>query len=379
MLRRIVLSLVAAALLAAILAQSAGAATLVGDYQFQDVYSSSVAGLPEIGNVGNGNKFVTETVGCSPTRVLSFPKDSGLQLQTAQAGGASSNFYSVVVLFRLAETSGYRRIIAPSNPDSSFSTENGLYQRDGRLAIYDSTKLGNPFLGPTVVFANDVYVEVAFSYAATGTPGDETAGYVNRVLQASYSNYPSSGGLNATWMRFFKDNDSSGATDEESAGAVARIRIYSGDLTAGEVATIHDASPIAGACDPSKRASAAVNGKVKVKRGRHGRFVVLTGIDAGCPDIGQTCTGTAAVDKAGASKRLAVASRTPKHLGKKALSVAAGKTQTVKVKLTKKASDALRAKGKLKAKISVRLETPGGTPAVASRTAKLKPPKPKHH
>jgi hypothetical protein len=370
---KVISSTIAAVFVAAIAAHGASAATLVGDYQFQDTYSSSAQGLPDIGNVGNGNKFVTETVGCNPTRVLSFPKDSGLQLQTAVEGGINSNWYSIVVLFRLAETSGYRRIMAPSHPDSSFSTENGLYQRDGRLAIYDNTQIFNPFVGPTVVFANNAYVEVAFSYAATGTPGDETAGYVNGALQASYPS-PSNGAHYASWMRFFKDNESAGAY-EDSAGAVARIRIYRGDLTAGEVAAIHDTSPIAGACNPANRATAAVNGKVKVKNGRHGRFVVLTGIDAGCPDGGRTCTGTAAVDRKGGSKRLAALSKVPKHLGKKALSVAAGKTQAVKVKLTKKASDALRDKGKLKVKISVKLSPPGGATAVASRTAKLKPPR----
>ena len=102
--------------------------------------------------------------------------------------------------------------------------------------------------------------------------------------------------------------------------------------------------------------------------------MVLTGIDAGCPVGLGTCTGTAAVQRASGSRRLAAVSKLPKRLGKKKLSVAAGKTETVKVKLTRGASDALRDKGKLKVKISVKLAPPGGDAAIASRVAKLKPP-----
>jgi hypothetical protein len=44
------------------------------------------------------------------------------------------------------------------------------------------------------------------------------------------------------------------------------------------------------------------------------------------------------------------------------------------VKLTRKASAALREKGSLRARISVRLIPPGGVAGVASRRAKLKAP-----
>jgi hypothetical protein len=180
-------------------------------------------------------------------------------------------------------------------------------------------------------------------------------------------------------MRFFADNDPPDVTGQDSAGAVSRIRIYNGILTPAEVAAIHASGPVTGACDPTKRATAAVNRKVKVKGGAHGRLTVLTGIDVGCPALGGgTCKGSASVDKGRAAKRLAGASKLPKRLGKKRLSVAAGRTKSVKVRLTKKASDALRDKRKFKVKISVKLAAPGTTPVVASRTATLKAPKAKH-
>jgi hypothetical protein len=376
---RIAVAAVAALLVAGGLAAgSARAAFLNADYRFQDTYSSSVPPGVPMTDIGPGNKFVTETVGCKPTRVLSFPKGSGLQVQSGGIA-ANTNWYSIVVLFRLADLSNYRRIMAPSGNDTTFDTDNGLYENNGRLAIYDNTVTGNPFFGPSAVFAPNTYAEVAFVYRSTGSgPENLTAGYVNGIQQVIYPT-PSNNAHFAYLMRFFKDNDTNGGLNEDSAGAVARIRIYNADLNAGEVASIFASSPIAGKCDPAKHASAAVNGKVRVKGGKHGRLVVLTGIDASCPAGVADCSGTAAVDKRGASQRLASNSRVPKHLGKTTISVGAGETQAVKVKLTRKASDALRARGKLKVKISVDLSLPGATAAVASRTAKLKPPKPKHH
>jgi hypothetical protein len=357
--------------------QGASAAQLAADFQFQDTFTSSVNnpnnGSPsEIGTVGTGDKFVTETVGCTPQRVLSFPKGSGVQLYNPNEGVQAS----FVVDFRLSDLSGYRRIYAPgSGSPPAFTTDNGLYERDGNLTAYDSTTPPFSFSSPSPDFAPNAYAEVALS-----PPVDRNsppwAFYVNGVQRLAYIPTPTN--MDPVWwgryLRFFKDNDSGGSTIENSAGAVARIRIYGDPLTAQDVAATYDAGPLAGACNPLKRASAAVNGKVKVKGGRHGRLTVITGIDAACPAGGGVCSGSAAVTRGGGSGRLAAVSKLPKKLGKTKLSVAAGKSKAVKVKLSRKGSDALRAKHKLKVKISVSLAPPGGDSAVASRTAKLKAP-----
>jgi CSLREA domain-containing protein len=143
---------------------------------------------------------------------------------------------------------------------------------------------------------------------------------------------------------------------------------------AGAVEVGATGSPEAMAASQLK-AKLKIKRKVKVKKGPHGRFLVLTGIDASCPTAAVKCTGSASVKLAGGSKRLAVASKRPKKLGKTKLSVDAGKTKAVKVTLTKKASKALRSAGKLKVKISAKLSTLGGKPTVVSRKAKLKPPR----
>jgi Concanavalin A-like lectin/glucanases superfamily len=347
---------------------SAPAASLVADYQFQGNFSSSAGGAGPISPVG-GASFVNESVGCKQAKVLNFSKGSGLQLSTPTfaAGG-----YSVVMLFRLADLSGYRRIFAPGTSGLVFSNDNGLYDHDAALTIYDNTfppgSPGPAFSSLESPFESNTYAEVAL------TVPDSKSTVVTAYFNGKQvtENLSDTAAFNAGGMRFFKDNDGANGT-EDSAGAVSRIRIFSGQLTPQEVASTFNSSPIGGGCNPATLAKAAVNGKVKVKKGAHGRFVVLTGIDVSCPAGNSTCSGSAKVTK-GAKVGRASVSRVPKKLGKAKLSVAAGKTKAVKVKLSKKGSKALAAKGKLKATISVSLSAGNGNPAVASRTAKLKAP-----
>ena len=351
----------------AICAPSASAATLTADFQFQGNFASAT-GSADISPLGNANQFATETVGCNQSKVLTFPKGSGLQV--AKPGGVMADSdYSLVMLFRLSDLSGYRTIFHPTgNGSTGFNSDNGLYARNGQLALYDSGIPGNPFLSPTAVVKPDTYAEVAFTF-------DDDKGVPTRVF---FNGSPAivydsdSGSFYTSFMRFFKDNDTGGATTEDSAGAVSRIRIFSGELTPQEVSSTFNSAPIAGGCNPATLAKAAVNGKVKVKKAGK-RYVVFTGIDASCPDGGADCTGSAKITKGAKAGRASV-SKVPKKLGKAKLSVAAGKTQAVKIKLTKKASKALSSKGKLKATISVSLSANGGNPAIATRTAKLKAP-----
>jgi hypothetical protein len=347
----------------AIVAPSASAATLVADYQFKGDFSSSAGGAGPISPVGS-ESFGNETVGCSTTKVLSFDKGSGLQLSTPSF---ASGGYSVVMLFRLTDLSSYRRIFGAGGPGFAFNSDNGLYQRDSRMAIYDNINLGNPFLSPTGLFQPNTYAEVALT--APASKGTNVTAYFNGSKVAVDG--ADTDQFNAASMRFFKDNDGTSST-EDSAGAVQRIRIFSGELTAGEVASIFASSPIAGGCNPANLAKTAINGKVKVKKAGK-RYLVLTGIEATCPAGGAACNGSARITKGAKAGRAAI-SKVPKKLGSAKLSVGSGKTKAVKVKLTKKASSALADKGKLKATISVSLTAGSGNPAVASRTAKLTAP-----
>ncbi len=108
-----------------------------------------------------------------------------------------------------------------------------------------TSKTGKPgtlargLTGPTVVFANNVYATVAI----TSSPSPATTKfYVNGSLQI---NAEQTEPVVADTLRFFKDNDTP-TTNEDSAGAVSCIRVFSGVLTGAEVAAI-GANPRCGA------------------------------------------------------------------------------------------------------------------------------------
>ncbi len=340
---------------------SADLPPLTGDYRFQDSRESSVAGGPAIADAGAGNAFSTETVGCHPARVLTFPKDSGVQLGTGAL--VSTNHYSLDVLFRLADTSGYKRIFAPGS-GGAYAADSGLYVHSGLLDFYDTALPLPDVLGPAPALFDNAYAEVAFSYFSF----EQTAAYVNGIRQLSYESTLTA---QATLMRFFKDNDTGGTTGEDSAGAVARIRLYSGTLSAAQVTAIYRAGPLGDRC---RRATVTVKRKVKVRRARYRRLLVLTGIDATCPPGGSRCVGVAAVDPSKGSRHSAALSRRGVHLGRVSLSVAPARTKHVRVRLSRRASKSLKRAGKLRAQIVVRLTPPGGFSGRAERNVTIRAP-----
>jgi hypothetical protein len=130
-----------------------------------------------------------------------------------------------------------------------------------------------------------------------------------------------------------------------------------------------------GSPPPRSAASVSVKGKAKTSGGRRGRVLVMTGIEAACSGGTDACSGTATIDPVPKGRRRGA--KPPKSIGVAGLSVAAGQTTTVALRLNAKASNELRETGSLKVKISVSLSAPGGA-AATSRTAVLKPPpKPK--
>jgi Concanavalin A-like lectin/glucanases superfamily len=220
------------AIMGAVWASPASAATLIGDYQLQGTLASSGTG-PALTKVGSGtSQFQNDNVMGSSRQVLAFPLASGVQISPAGVGTGS---YSVVTTFRFDNVASYERIL-----DQTKGTEDaGLYV-DGDataptrayLAYYGTP----PYLltsYPADVFANNVYATTA----VVVTPPSLTSVYVNGKLQFA----PTEGRtpLNDT-LRLFKDDST-----DESPGAVSCIRLYSGGLSAAEVAGI-GASPTCG-------------------------------------------------------------------------------------------------------------------------------------
>jgi hypothetical protein len=204
---------------------AAGAATLKASYRLQGSRASQLAGAPDLADIGPGNRFATETVDGSARQVLAFPKGGGVALRTAGLVDPSS--HSVVMTFRLADVSGFRRLLDFSDGRSDY----GFYDFDGAAAFFigsDSAKSsGRVFDGS--------YVQVTLTSEATLAGSQWTAAYVDGtpVLAATT---PQGFRLGSGGLRFFKDNTSGGAGSEQSAGALSCVLVYDGALTASEVA-----------------------------------------------------------------------------------------------------------------------------------------------
>lgn len=191
------------------------------DYRFQDSLTSSVGTAPALQNVGGGQSFQTDTVDGFSRSVYRWPVNSGLSLSPA-SGVISSNVWSMVFLFRYDDVSGYRRVLDTKNPPS----ETGLYIFNGNLNFYP---LGSGSGSP---IAANSYVQVVL----TRDEVKVIRGYVDGVLQFTTPADTANEGLLAgspQTLRFFIDNQG-----EDSAGAVARIRLYDGVIQPSQVSQL---------------------------------------------------------------------------------------------------------------------------------------------
>jgi uncharacterized delta-60 repeat protein/uncharacterized repeat protein (TIGR01451 family) len=215
-----------AALMLAVAAPGASAATLTADYRFQNTRSSSVGSPPDLVDIGPGtNSFQTDTVDGQAQTVLAFPMGNGLSLSPT-TGVVPNGTYSIVARFRFDTVSGFRRILDFKNATS----DNGLYAESGNLRFF-------PYAGGsgTPITAN-TYVQVALTRDSAGT----MVGYVNGVQQFSVSDAANQFGVisSANSLRFFRDDGA-----EHSAGRVTRIRLFDAALTAAEVANLEPPPP----------------------------------------------------------------------------------------------------------------------------------------
>ncbi len=234
-------------------ASSGGPAALRADYQFQNTLTSSTAGAPALTNLGN-NTFRSATVDGRTRTVLSFAENDGVVL-SPMANLTANGDYSVVMLFALESVDGYRRILDFKNGTS----DNGLYVLDGELALgkieLDLFRQATEKLEPPIT--GNAFVQLVL----TRSTDRGLAVYLDGVEQFSGPDFGATL-IEGARLRFFRDNDSGGLTDEASAGSVARIRIYAGALSESEVAAL-DRLPTGQTCtysiSPENR-SAAANG-----------------------------------------------------------------------------------------------------------------------
>src|SRR6478672_10601750 len=159
------------ALLAALIliggADDAGAATLRAEYRFQGDLASEIATAPDLVDIGQGNSFAFERInGLGVQQVLRFPEGNGLSLATTGLVDPTDN--SVVVVFRLASTRGYRRILDFAGGVS----DTGLYNLDGRVALYGAHSTSKN------VVLNNSYAEIALTNTAVAGGSEQVTAYL---------------------------------------------------------------------------------------------------------------------------------------------------------------------------------------------------------
>ncbi len=343
-------------------AEGAGAATLRAEYRFQGDLASEVGGAPELANIGSGNRFAFERVdGLGRHQVLSFPEGNGLSLATAGLVDPANN--SVVVVFRLAETVGYRRILDFAGGTS----DTGLYNLNGRVALYggpDSDASRNALLSGS-------YAQIALTNAAGAGGSEQATAYLNGAEVAA-ARISKGFDLGSGELRFFHDNTIGAFPGEESSGAVSCILVYDGTLTADEVRRVAGDPTLCPAPRPVPgRAKASVTGKPKAIGSRRS-IVVDTGLTVSCPIGGAACAASGQVDAAPTRGRASMSKSG--RLGVVRLSVPAGKSENVQVRLAGRGAGALRKAGALKVRVSAEIRAAGGRTARAQQVGRIKAP-----
>src|SRR5262249_46022967 len=144
----------------------------------------------------------------------------------------AANDYSVALLFRLADVSGYRRLIEFGDGAS----DDGLYVHDGRIDF----RAGGDHEASSATIAAGEYSEVVLVNSPTAD-----VVYVDGQRQVTI---PSAGDLTSGALRVFKDNTVGPGTGEESAGAAARVRVYDGAMSEQEVLALYSQSPLQTTC-----------------------------------------------------------------------------------------------------------------------------------
>lgn len=202
------------------------AATLVADYQFNDSLASSIEGAPSLFDLGTDNFFGAEIIDDQSAPVFNFAEQTGLQLSTA--GLIPNDSYSIAMLFNFDTVEFWRKIVDVNNR----VTDAGLYTFSSDMFYYGKKDTVDGGTGAPL--GVDEWVQVVF----TRDSDNQIFTYVDGVEQLSFvddNNYSKI--VPDDVLYFFRDDFTTGDS-ENSSGAIARLRLYEGALSASEVAAL---------------------------------------------------------------------------------------------------------------------------------------------
>ena len=216
-------------------------ARVTADYRFENTLINSVGPGTELSAIGaaDASGFIDEVVLGQLQPVLAFDRGSGLVLTPASAVIGSE--YTIELLFRFDRLSGYVKIV-----DFNDATQDcGLYSLDGRMDFWPIVS------GSRAALQADSYAHVVLTRDLTGT----VVTYVNGLRQLSFRDAGDVAVIDTNdTLRLFSDDRVT--PNEDSGGAVSRVRIYDAPLTAGQVTALAAEFPIALSPSPASNVAA---------------------------------------------------------------------------------------------------------------------------
>lgn len=215
---------VAVALACSTLCMTAVAQSPVADYRFNHSLLDSLGQAPALvpSVVGDGS-FVPVTLDGVLTTARMFSEGAGFLLDVEDV--LPGQPYTIALLVRLDQTDSYAKIV----DTKALQWDSGLYAVDESLYVYPSDV--NP---PVGVFLPDTWHHVVMTRSETGT----VSAYLDGVVQMSFDDSVSNHVLISPdrLLAFFKDDEMT--SGEQSAGRVARIRLFDTALSPGQVADL---------------------------------------------------------------------------------------------------------------------------------------------
>ena len=226
------------------------AATLKADYQFANTFASSVAGAPDLTPIAQGGPattgtFTTETVNGTPNvPVFLFDGNRGLIANTA--GVVPNNSYSIVFFARLDTLALPPNSISKILDFKNRTSDSGQYIVGGVPTFYDGLLPEVPGVG---LFVDGTYSQFVLTRDNAGT----VSVYLDGAPLYNFADTGNLTTLDVDLLTLFADDPNTtgvplGLSIEAASGAIARLRLYDGALTADEVAGLDTLVPEPVAC-----------------------------------------------------------------------------------------------------------------------------------
>lgn len=248
---------------------AARAQTLAADYQVQNTFASAVGTIAPLAPVGTltDTTFATTVVEGQTQQVIrvaasgTFAVDGGVQSQTA--GSISATNYSAVLLAAFQFTLGGTTPVASKLLDfANLSSDAGLYINTATGAL-DFFGAAPTAIGSSTVVTPGTFTQLVLT--RNGTTGLTTL-YQDGVQAFSFTDTNNVAVLSdATptgnaFLTLLQDDGQATlpgniTTNENTAGDIARLRLYDGVLSAADVAGLDRAIP-----EPSTWALLALGG-----------------------------------------------------------------------------------------------------------------------